>query len=154
VLGTVAIEPAHTAGGEASAGATERAGDGGEGIGQGGHRGDGIGFGNGGRIELPRDLPELPPAPIGDVAPPSKARAAKLIYPSRQREIEDARLFVARVTVDSDGYVVGARLVRGFGGPRDDEAADLIFRFRYAPALDAAGRAIRSTFEQRFHVNR
>jgi hypothetical protein len=39
-------------------------------------------------------------------------------------------------------------------GPRDNEAADLIFRFRYLPALDDAGRAIASTFEQPFHVNR
>ncbi|MBA3397980.1 MAG: hypothetical protein H0T89_35475 [Deltaproteobacteria bacterium] len=128
--------------------------DGGEGTGLGGHRGSGIGFGDGGRIEVVGDLPTPPPAPAADVPSPSRARPAKLIYPSRQRDIEEGRLFVARVIVDHDGYVIGARLVRGFGGPRDDEAADLIFRFRYAPALDDAGRPIRSSFEQRFHVNR
>ncbi len=152
-LGTYAID-ASQPGAAASPGGVDRAGDGGEGTGLGGYRGPGIGFGDGGRIELVRDLPTPPPAPVADVPPPSRARSARLIYPSRQRAIEEGRLFVARVTVDHDGYVIGARLVRGFGGPRDDEAADLIFRFRYAAALDDAGRPIRSSFEQRFHVNR
>lgn len=91
----------------------------------------------------------LPPAP-----PASKARPAKLVYPTRERDLGEDRLFVARVTVDTDGYVVGARLVRGHSGPADAQAADLIFRFRYLPALDDAGRAIESTFEQPFHVGR
>lgn len=154
-LGTYAID-ASQPGVEAvpSPGGVDGAGDGGEGTGLGGHRGPGIGFGEGGRIELVQYLPTPPPAPAADAPPPSRARPAKLVYPSRQRAIEEGRLFVARVTVDHDGYVIGARLVRGFGGPRDDEAANLIFRFRYAPALDDAGRPIRSSFEQRFHVNR
>jgi len=63
-------------------------------------------------------------------------------------------MFVARIVVDNDGYVVGAHLVRGFGGPRDAEAANLIWRFRYDPALDDDGHPIRSTFDQRFLVNR
>ncbi len=61
-------------------------------------------------------------------------------------------MFVARLTVDTDGYVVGARLVRGIGGPRDELASQLVWRFRYAPALDDDGRAIRATIEQRFLV--
>ena len=135
-------------------GGDAREGDGGEGDGSGGHRGSGIGFGDGGRIELAPQTFALPEAPRGDVRPPSKARPAKLIYPTRHRDLGADALFVARVTVDTDGYVVGARLVKGHNGPADDDAADLIFRFRYLPALDDAGRAIRSTFEQPFHVGR
>jgi len=138
-------------GGDACGGGVERDGDGGEGTGVGGNRGSGIGFGDGGRIVLAEEPFALPPPAE---KPASKARPAKLIYPTRSRDLGEERLFVARVTVDTDGYVVGAKLVRGHTGPRDDEAADLIFRFRYLPALDDDGRAIRSTFEQPFHVNR
>lgn len=129
----------------------EHAGDGGEGTGIGGNRGAGIGFGDGGTIAVTEDQLVLPKPAERAV---SKARPAKLIYPTRERDLGEERLFVAKVTVDTDGYVVGAKLVRGMTGPRDDEAADLIFRFRYLPALDDAGRAIASTFEQPFHVNR
>lgn len=59
---------------------------------------------------------------------------------------------MARLTVDTDGYVVGARLLRGIGGPRDELASQLVWRFRYAPARDGDGRAIRATIEQRFLV--
>ena len=132
-------------------GGIDRDGDGGEGNGRGGHRGDGLGFGDGSRVVLAEDL-VMPPPPAAK--PISKARPATLIYPTRQRDLGEEALFVARVIVDTDGYVVGAKLVRGRSGPRDDEAADLIFRFRYRPALDDAGHAIKSTFEQPFHVNR
>ena len=135
----------------ANGGGVDRDGDGGEGYGVGGNRGDGIGFGDGNRIVLAEEL-TMPPPPAAK--PISKARPAKLIYPTRQRDLGEDALFVAKITVDTDGYVVGAKLVRGRSGPRDDEAADLIFRFRYLPALDDAGRAIRTTFEQPFHVNR
>jgi hypothetical protein len=77
-----------------------------------------------------------------------------LIYPSRERDADDAELFIARVIIDTDGFVAGARIVRGFGGPRDDMAADLIWKFRYAPALDDDGHPIRSTLDQRFLVGR
>jgi hypothetical protein len=139
--------------GSDAAGGDLHGGDGGEGDGVGGNRGRGIGFGDGGRIVLD-EQPLALPEPAADVPAPSKARPAKLIYPKRTRELGEDQLFVARITVDTDGYVVGARLVRGVSGPRDTEAADLIFRFRYLPALDDAGRAIRSTFDQPFHVNR
>ena len=129
----------------------DRDGDGGEGNGIGGNRGDGIGFGDGDRVVLAEEL--VMPAPPAE-KPVSKARPAKLIYPTRQRDLGEEKLFVARVTVDTDGYVVGARIVRGRHGPSDGDAADLIFRFRYLPALDDDGHAIRSTFEQPFHVNR
>lgn len=127
-------------------------GEGGEGNGIGNSRGDGIGIGDGNRIILADEQFTLPPPPVERAV--SKARPAKLIYPTRERDLGEDRLFVARITVDTDGYVVGAKLVRGGSGPRDAEAADLIFRFRYLPALDDDGRAVRSTFEQPFHVNR
>lgn len=137
-----------------SRGDVGREGDGGDGDGAGGGRGAGIGFGDGGRIEVAPAVLALPPAPAGVARRRSRARPAQLIYPSRQREAGDDALFVARVTVDADGFVVGARLVRGRGGPRDDVAADLVFRFRYRPALDDEGRPIRSTFDQKFLVGR
>lgn len=127
-------------------------GDGGQGDGTGAGtgRGTGLGFGDGATIEQ-RDEQLVPPPPP---PPPnvSKARPARLIFPNRQREVEDGQLFVMKVTVDRDGYVSGARLVRGFGGRRDEVAQDQIWRFRYDPALDDDGSPIASTVEQRFLV--
>jgi hypothetical protein len=133
----------------ASAGGVGLDGDGGNGRGIGGNIGDGIGLGDGVRTALTDNAIVLPAAPKE-----SKARPAKLIYPKRESSLGEDKLFIARITVDTDGFVVGARLVRGHNGPGDDEAADLIFRFRYLPALDDDGRAIASTFEQPFHVAR
>lgn len=124
--------------------------DTGEGAGAGGGRGNGrgIGFGDGGSIAPPPAAQlVVPPAPRA-----SKARPARLIFPSRQRDVDDGELFVMSVIVDRDGYVAGARLIRGFGGHRDDVASDQIWRFRYDPALDDDGRPIQSTVEQRFLV--
>jgi hypothetical protein len=91
---------------------------------------------------------------VAPVAPRlSKARPAKLIYPRREGTVEDGKLFVARVTVDTEGFVVGATLLQG-GGPYTGQAGGLIFRFRYLPALDDDGRPIRSTFDQPFGVQR
>ncbi len=124
------------------------AGDG-AGAGPGGGRGQGIGLGEGARIAHQTTAFVTPPAPAA-----SKARPATLVYPAREREVDDAELFVARVTIDHEGFVVGAVLVRGFGGPHDAMAADLIWKFRYAPALDDEGRPIRSTLDQKFLVGR
>ncbi len=128
------------------------AGDGGAGTGQGRGTGtgSGIGFGEGAAIAQPGETLAAPPAP----PPPkiSKARPARLIFPSRQRDVEDGQLFVMSVTVDRDGFVAGARLVRGFGGRRDEVAQDQIWRFRYDPARDDDGNPIASTLEQRFLV--
>jgi hypothetical protein len=126
--------------------------NGGDGGGRGGGHGNGIGRGVGSglgdRAAAGEQLPTPPAAPKV-----SKARPAKLIYPSRDRPVDDvAELFIARVTVDRDGYVVGARLTQGQGGPKRDEAAGLIFRFRYAPALDDDGRPIKSQLDQQFLV--
>lgn len=125
-------------------------GPGGRGLGLGrGGTGTGIGFGDGGSIQR-SELLSPPPAPGGD--PPSKARPARLIYPTRQRDVEDAALFIARVIIDDDGFVAGAKLVRGFGGRRDEVASQMIWKFRYAPALDDGGRPVRSSLDQRFLV--
>lgn len=120
---------------------------GGSGRGNGTGRGNGIGFGNGGGVHIARDVPP-PPVPVV-----SKARPAKLIWPTRDREVEDeADLFIARVTVDEDGFVVGARMVKTRPGARGEQAADAIWRFRYLPALDDRGVPTRSTFEQPFQI--
>ena len=120
----------------------------GTGRGAGNGTGNGIGFGNGGGVQTARDIP-APPAP----PPPSKARPAKLIWPNRDVDvIDDSYLFVARVTVDADGSVVGARMLTSRPGSRADHAANAIWQFRYAPALDDAGKPTRSTFEQPFQV--
>jgi hypothetical protein len=93
-------------------------------------------------------VPE-PPAP----PPVSKARPAKLIWPNRDADVEDeSYLFVARVTVDAEGSVVGARMVTMRPGSRGERAANAIWTFRYAPALDDRGVPVRSTFEQTFQV--
>jgi hypothetical protein len=132
---------------------TEAHGDsGGTGAGTGGGTGSGtgsgIGFGSGGGIEVTRDVPAPPPPPKV-----SKARPAKLIWPNRDLDVEDeSYLFVAKVTVDADGSVVGARMLTSRPGSRADHAANAIWTFRYAPALDDDGRPIRSTFEQPFQV--
>ena len=123
----------------------------GGGIGGEGLRGSGIGLGAG----TPFVAPPVPPAPVppeGDPPPPSRARPARLIYPSRERDAEEAQQLVARLTIDTDGYVVGVHLVRGTGSARDDRGAAAVWRFRYLPALDAAGRPIQVTIEQHFLV--
>ena len=143
-LGDVAIEardgngdPSGTTGGDGK----------GEGGGVGGGRGRGFGRGIAdGAIDPSRVV--VPAAPRV-----SKARPPKLIYPSRERDVGDGELlFIARVTIDTDGYVAGARLVQGVGGHKDDQASAQIFRFRYAPALDEDGKPIRATVDQPFLV--
>lgn len=123
-------------------------GDGnGEGKGKGRGAGRGIGFGDGGGIDAAAPPPTPPPAPKL-----SKARPARLVFPSRQRDVDDGELYIMRVTVDAEGFVAGATLVRGFGGHRDDVAAAQIWRFRYDAARDDDGQPIRSVLEQRFLV--
>ena len=129
-------------------------GGGGEGGGLAGGRGTGLGLGSSSGLALAVLPPPPPSPPPPPVEKPSKARPPKLIYPARDREADDSELFVARLTVDTDGYVVGAHLVRAPGDRRGDVASQLVWRFRYAPALDDDGRAIRSTIDQRFLVGR
>jgi hypothetical protein len=140
---TMRIEPPGDADGEASGGREGGLGDG---------PGRGIGFGAG-RGDADAALAELA-IPTPDLVPrPSQARPPTLIYPRRNRDVDDERLFVARLTIDGDGFVVGAHLVRGRGEPGADRAAHAVWRFRYRPALDAAGRPVTVTIDQRFLVD-
>jgi len=125
------------------------AGDGGGfGHGHGGGIGDGIGRGAGGELDPPPPPPPAPPPPKI-----SKARPPRLIFPTRSRDVdEEEEPFIAAITVDTDGYVVGAHLIRGHGNPRNLDATRLIFLFRYDPALDDDGRAITAHIEQPFLV--
>ena len=123
------------------------------GLGTGLGTGFGAGPGGPGGLGAPPAVPPPPPPPPPTAEkPPSKARPPRLIYPARDREGDEAETFLARLIIDADGYVVGARLLRGTGRPRDELASQLVWRFRYAPALDDDGRAIRATIEQRFLV--
>lgn len=123
-----------------------------DGRGIGGGRGSGIGPGAGGRID-PSVLDVPLPVPPPDRAPVvSRARPPQLIYPARNREAEDSSLFVARLTIDPEGFVIGARLVRGVGGGRDNQAEGAVWRFRYRPALDEGGRPVQATIDQPFLV--
>jgi hypothetical protein len=118
----------------------------GDGIGIGIGNGTGIGFGNGGGVQKIRELPAVP-APFV-----SKARPAKLIYPSHQVEVDENETLLARVTVDENGDVVGAHMVRTLPGSRGETASSMIWVFRYSPALDDDGKPVRSTFVQPFLV--
>jgi hypothetical protein len=124
------------------------AGDTATGVGAGAGRGNGngIGIGDGGGIAAAPALP-APPAPRR-----SLARPARLLKPARDRDVVPDKLFVARVTVDTDGDVVGAHLVH-FAPTRASElAAAAVWQFHYEPALDDDGRPITSTFEQPFQI--
>lgn len=144
---TVRVERASGNGGEGG-----RPGEGeGSGDGHGTGLGGGIGSGIGDLVRIADDIP-APPAPLPPVKI-SKARPAKLIYPTRDRDVEDDEdLFVARVTVDADGDVAGSHMVRTRPGARGDQAANAIWEFRYLPALDDDGHPITSTFEQPFQI--
>jgi len=114
----------------------------GNGIGVGGN-GDGVlVVSRVGRLE-PRSLPP----------PPSKARKAVLIYPSRHRKDRSDKLFVVRVRVDAQGYVDGVTLVRGQDQHSNQQALDAVWRFRYDPARDKDGAKVASTVIQRFMLN-
>lgn len=132
------------------------AGDSDLGAGLGTGTGTGIGTGAGGLGRGDdhlrwQDMPEPPPPP--PPPPVSKARPATLIYPSRDREVEDeGDLFVAKVTVDHRGDVVGAVMIKTRPGASGDHAANAIWSFRYLPALDDAGEPIRSQLEQPFQI--
>jgi hypothetical protein len=123
----------------------------GDGIGRGMGRGFGDGESGGpeGDVIAARDL--IPPPPPPPPPPESRARAARLVFPTREGTADE--LFSALVTVDEDGDVVGVHMVKTSPGSRGEVAAAAIWRFRYAPALDASGKPVRSTFEQPFGLH-
>ncbi|HEY4055888.1 MAG TPA: hypothetical protein VGM39_04740 [Kofleriaceae bacterium] len=140
--GTIRMEASD--GGETSHGDGDGAGNG---IGHGLGVGDASGAAAIAALEPP---PAPPPAPVKV----SKARPAILIYPRKHGTDDDPAVFVAQVTIDDEGFVVGAHVKSGEGGVRGEQAAALIWRFRYDPARDDDGRAIRSTLQQPFLVGR
>lgn len=85
-------------------------------------------------------------------APRSKARPPRLVYPKRNRQEDPARLFVAVLKIDADGYVVGAKLESQPPGVNADRAMSAVWRFSYDPARDDAGEPISATVEQPFMV--
>ena len=118
----------------------------GQGSGSGSGRGAGTGRGLGGGARAPARA-----APHARAAP-SKARPPRLVYPRRDRDARPGEVFVVLLTVDEKGYVVGVRLQQGVNPDRDAKALDAVWRFHYDPALDRAGRPIRTKVVQRFMV--
>jgi hypothetical protein len=126
----------------------EDTGDG-TGNGNGNGQGHGQGHGQGVTFGSIRPIEALPATPKPFV---SKKRPAKLLHPTRQTEVEEAELFVAVVTVDESGDVVGAHMTQSHPGSRGETASSMIWQFRYSPALDDDGAPMRSTFTQSFAV--
>lgn len=119
-------------------------------LGSGGGAGGGSGAGAGGRGGHGRGAaPTVRPAPRHV----SKARPPRLVYPKRFRDEREGEVFVAILTIDEDGWVVGVRLKKGVNPWADQKAADAVWRFHYDPALDDAGRPVRARVEQRFMVD-
>jgi hypothetical protein len=58
------------------------------------------------------------------------------------------------LTVDDDGFVVGVHAKHALTSRQDEKAADAVWRFRYDPARDDAGRPIASRVEQEFILRR
>jgi hypothetical protein len=143
---TMRIEPPSAGAGDVSGGC-----DGGEPEAPAG-AGRGIGFGAG-RGDSDAALAAYA-VPTPDLVPrPSQAQPPYLIYPRRNRDVDERTLFVARLTIDTDGYVVGAQLLGGRGERGAERAANAVWRFRYRPARDATGRPITVTIDQRFLVD-
>lgn len=119
-----------------------------EGGGGGGGRGGagGAGQGRGGRTAH-RAAAQVP-APRRA----SRARPPRLVYPKRFRDERDGEVFVALLTIDEDGWVVGVRLVQGVNPHADEKALEAVWRFHYEPALDRAGRPVRARVKQPFMV--
>jgi TonB family protein len=121
-------------------------GEGGGGGGAG-HGAGGVGRGGGRETRAARAaVPARAPRRI------SHARAPRLVYPKRFRDERGGEVFVALLTVDEDGWVVGVRLVQGVNPHADQKALDAVWRFHYDPALNHAGRPIRARVTQRFMV--
>ena len=135
----VAAPVAHT-GSDATQGAADRVGPGqgaggeGDGFGGGG-RGDGDGGGEG---------PETPPRLI-------RGRFSNATLPEYLRDRNGVYALELRYSVEEDGRVTGCRAVRPSGWPELDQRACRTAeeRFRFRPALDGAGRPVRSAIVTR-----
>ncbi len=124
-------------------GAGDGGGDGGGGVGSGRAGGRGRGAGRAASRAAPVRAALLRV---------SRARPPRLVYPKRFRDERGGEVFVALLTVDEDGWVVGVRLVKGVDPHADEKALSAVWRFHYEPALDAAGRPVRAKVQQRFMV--
>jgi len=72
---------------------------------------------------------------------------------TRNDEVDDpSNLFVARVSLNRYGEVVGARILTARPGAKADRAANAIWTFRYTPALDDDGMPVNSTLDQEFQI--
>ncbi len=141
-------------------GGSERKGNGsgsGSGSGSGDGDGDGSGTGDGRRAALGADVPVADRLPAAPARPPppaaSRARPPRLIYPKRQRAESEGQVYVARLSIDHEGFVVGVRLTAGTRSRRAEAAQTSVWRFRYDPARDDAGRPIAAQIEQRFMLD-
>jgi hypothetical protein len=120
-------------------------GPGGSGPGDGPGAGLGLGDGNGiANLAAVASLPLPVPPRV------SLARPPRLIWPTRDEPLIESALYVARLTIDTDGLVDGVRLVHRHRLPRDNEAESAVWTFRYLPALDDDGHPTRVTIEQPF----
>ncbi|CAN5914531.1 hypothetical protein BH11MYX2_BH11MYX2_14850 [soil metagenome] len=124
-------------------------GDDGTGVGTG--AGTGLGVGDSSSAAA---VAALTPPPAPEPVKKSQARPAILVYPKKHGTEDDTAVFVAQVTIDDEGYVVGAHVMSGEGGSRGQQASNLIWRVRYDSARGEDGRPIRSTLEQPFLVGR
>jgi hypothetical protein len=76
-----------------------------------------------------------------------------LIWPTRNDDVDDeSNLFVARVSLNRYGEVVGARMLTVRPGAKADRAASAIWTFRYTPALDDDGMPVKATLDQEFQI--
>ena len=152
-----AAEETETGEGETGAedGETTSPGPGsGAGPGSGTGSGDGGGEGGGRGRATGYLAVSSAPAPVERPVAFSRARPARLIWPVRRGDESEGTLFVARVHVDREGIVVGARLAAGPPRARESDALTAVWRFRYAPALDDEGRPTASWVDQPFVVRR
>lgn len=127
---------------------------GGSGTGNGTGTGDGTGTGAGRGAGRAASWTQSIVAAAPAIARHSLARPARLIWPTRSGSESQGTLYTVRVDVDDDGYVAGVRLLDASMSRRDQRAADAVWKFRYDPARDHAGRPIASTVDQPFILRR
>jgi len=103
--------------------------------------------------EPPREAP-IAPTERPAAGPTIKPRSPRLISASAVSfdTVADAvdHMFVAVLTIDTDGRVIGVKFKRGPLGPRTEQALSAAWHFQYHPAVDGDGHPIVSRVEQRF----
>lgn len=125
---------------------------GGTGGGAGGGRGGGVGAGDGAGHGWSAALASA--SRLARTPRRSLARPARLIWPVRTGDASQGTLLTAELRVDAEGFVVGVRLPAAPLRRREQDAAAAVWRFRYDPARDDAGRPVASTVAQAFVLRR